>query len=420
MLDTMNFSPKQLTVLTWWHPASPHHGKRVIICDGAVRSGKTFCLGLSFFFWAMAEFHQNQFALCGKTIDSIRRNLLPSVLPVLRELGFQVTEQVSKNRLVVSFGGHENVFYLFGGRDESSASLIQGITLAGVLLDEVALMPRSFVEQTVARCSVENARLWFSCNPEGPEHWFYKEWVCKAEQRNACRLPFRMEDNPSLSEGVLEYYRNNFTGVFYRRFVLGEWVVPDGLVYQDIFDADMAEPVPAGKLEEYRVSCDYGTVNPTSMGLWGRRGDTWYRVKEYYYDSRKEGRQKTDEDYADDLEELTAGVPVRCVVADPSASSFIAALRRRGWQVMTADNEVVPGIRVTADLLKKKKLVICDTCTDALREFGMYCWDTDSAEDQVVKRFDHAMDEIRYFAMSLRWESCAAAFTVERPAAWGY
>jgi len=416
----MKFSKKQHTVLTWWCGGSPHRDREAVICDGAVRSGKTFCLGLSFFLWAMRSFNGAQLALCGKTMDSVRRNLLHDVVPVLEQLGFRITELVSKNKLTVRFAGHENTFFLFGGKDEGSAALIQGVTLAGVLLDEVALMPRSFVEQAVARCSVEGAKLWFSCNPEGPEHWFYKEWICRAEERRALRLQFRMTDNPTLSPAVLERYERSYDGAFYRRFVLGEWVAPEGLVYRDVFDASKVEPVPAERMEEWRISCDYGTVNPTSMGLWGRRGDRWYRVREYYYDSRREGRQKTDREYVMDLRRLAGGRRIRQVVVDPSASSFMTALRQDGWRVVSADNEVLSGIRVTADLLRQGKLVICDSCTDAIREFGLYCWDRDAPGDRVVKRFDHAMDDIRYFAMSLRQPGpFIGAFHVERPRRYG-
>ena len=411
----LTFSQKQRAALTWWCPSSPHHGKRAIICDGAVRSGKTFCLGLSFFFWAMGEFHGQQFALCARTMDSVRRNLLHPVLPVLRTLGFQVTEQVSKNKLTVSFGGHENTFFLFGGKDEGSAPLIQGVTLAGVLLDEVVLMPRSFVEQAAARCSVEGARLFFSCNPEGPGHWFYREWICRAEERGALRLQFSMEDNPSLSPSVLEWYKQNFTGVFYDRFVLGRWVLPEGLVYGDVFDEAKVEPAPQGEMEEWRISCDYGTVNPTSMGLWGRKGKRWYRVNEYYYDSHREGRQKTDWEYVQDLRRLAGEREIRQVVVDPSASSFLAALRHDGWPAVKADHRVLDGIRVTAELLRQKKLVVCESCVDAIREFGLYCWDREAEEDRVVKEHDHAMDDIRYFAMSLDKELPKAAYAVERP-----
>ena len=395
------FSPKQRRVLTWWRPGSADADKQAVICDGAVRSGKTLCTGLSFFCWAMSSFQNRSFALCGKTIVSVRRNLLSELLPLLENMGFRCRQQVSRNLLQVRLGGRRNTFYLFGGKDEGSAALIQGITLAGALLDEVALMPRSFVEQTAARCSVPGSRLWFSCNPESPGHWFYREWIQKAEEKQALRLQFSMADNPGLSREVLERYQSMFEGTFYRRFVLGEWVAAEGLVY-DFFDEDMVQDVPEGRMEEWYISCDYGTVNPTSMGLWGRRAGVWYRVKECYYDARAVHRQRTDEEHADALAELAGERSIRAVVADPSAASFIEVLRRRGWRVRRAENEVLSGIRLTARLLKTGRLVICRGCQDAIREFSLYRWeDRDGGQDRVRKEHDHAMDEIRYFAATV-------------------
>ncbi|MBP3318785.1 MAG: PBSX family phage terminase large subunit [Ruminiclostridium sp.] len=397
----LQFSARQRTALTWWCGSSPYRDRTAIICDGAVRSGKTFCLGLSFLFWAMARFHRQQFALCGKTTESVRRNLLSSVLPLLEELGFTWEEKVSRNWMKVRFGGRENTFFLFGGKDEGSAALIQGVTLAGVLLDEVALMPRSFVEQACARCSVTGAKFWFSCNPEGPGHWFYKEWICKAEERRALHLRFFMEDNPALSEETRQRYERAFQGAFYRRFVLGEWTAAEGLVY-DFFDESLVKEPPAGEAEEWVISCDYGTVNPTSMGLWGKYSGVWYRVKEYYYDAREEKRQQTDQEYADRLRELAGDRDIRAVVADPSAASFLEVLRRAGWPVRKAKNDVLSGIRLTADALKNGRVIICTPCADAIREFGSYCWDlTQGDRDKVKKQFDHAMDEIRYFVATV-------------------
>lgn len=397
----MVFSPKQRRVLTWWRPGSPDRDRQAIICDGAVRSGKTLCTGLSFFCWAMSTFQGRGFALCGKTIVSVRRNLLSELLPILKGMGFCCELRASQNRLTVRLGGRRNTFYLFGGKDEGSAALIQGITLAGALLDEVALMPRSFVEQTAARCSVAGSRLWFSCNPESPGHWFYQEWILKAQEKGALRLSFTMEDNPGLSPQVLERYRTMFEGPFYRRFVLGEWVAAQGLVY-DFFDESFVKSAPEEGLEDWYVSCDYGTVNPTSMGLWGRRGGVWYRVKEFYYDARARRRQKTDEEYADELERLAGGRRLRGVVVDPSAASFIETLRRRGWRVRRANNEVLYGIRLTARLLKAGRLVICRGCGDAIREFSLYRWEEQGdGQDRVRKEHDHAMDEIRYFAATV-------------------
>lgn len=397
----MVFSDKQRRALTWWRPGSPDREKQAIICDGAVRSGKTLCTGLSFFCWAMSSFQNRSFALCGRTIQAVRRNLLAELMPVLNQMGFRCVERTSKNVLQVRLGGRRNTFYLFGGKDERSAASIQGITLAGALLDEAALMPRSFVEQTAARCSVAGSRLWFSCNPESPAHWFYQEWVRKAEEKNALRLHFTMDDNPGLSDEVRRRYENTFQGTFYRRFVLGEWVAAEGLVY-DFFDESFVRETPEGPFEEWYVSVDYGTSNPTSMGLWGKKDGVWYRVSEYYYDARAARRQKTDEEYAGDLAGLVGGRAVRAVVVDPSAASFCETLRRRGWRVQRADNRVVSGIRLTAQLLKSGKIVICRGCDNAVREFGLYRWDERyQGQDQVCKENDHAMDEIRYFAATV-------------------
>ena len=391
------FSEKQKTVLRWW--CGPEQRHDAIICDGAVRSGKTFCMGLSFVCWAMARFQGAAFGLCGKTTVSLRRNLVRGLVPVLEELGFRCEEKVSRSLLTVRRGGRENTFYFFGGKDEGSAALIQGVTLAGVLLDEAALMPRSFVEQACARCSVAGSRLWFNWNPEGPEHWFYKEWIQKAEARNALYLHFTMEDNPGLRPEIRERYSRMFSGAFYRRFVLGEWAAAEGRVY-DFFDETYLEDPPDG-LSRWCISCDYGTVNPASFGLWGWKDGVWYRVKEFYYDSREKKRQKTDGEYAQDLRALAGGRDIRLVVVDPSAASFIEVLRRDGLRVVKAENNVLSGIRTTAELLREKKLVICRGCDDALREFQLYCWAEGGGQDRVRKEHDHAMDEIRYFAATV-------------------
>ena len=395
------FSPKQRRALTWWRPGSPDCRYDAILCEGAVRSGKTLCMGLSFFCWAMTCFSQKTFALCGKSIPAVRRNLWQELRPLLIKMGFQIQERLSQNRIDIALGRRRNTFYLFGGLDERSAALIQGITLAGALLDEAALMPRSFVEQACARCSVEGSRLWFSCNPESPAHWFYQEWVQKTAEKNVLRLTFTLKDNPGLSPETVRRYEAMFQGAFYRRFILGEWAAAEGLVY-DFFGPELVREVPEGITGPWYISCDYGTANPTSMGLWGRKDGVWYRVKEFYYDSRSARRQKTDGEYLRELETLAGGRTVRGVVADPSAASFLELLRREGWPAYRAKNDVLSGIRTTAELLRAGKLVICAPCRDAIREFSLYRWDVSgTAGDRVVKENDHAMDDIRYFAATV-------------------
>lgn len=394
------FSPKQMKALCWWGKQSPYHDREALICDGAVRSGKTLCMGISFICWAFSRFSHRSFALCGKTVRSIRRNMVTELLPVLRELGFTVQDRVSQNRITLSQRGRKNTFYLFGGKDEASAALIQGMTLAGVLFDEVALMPRSFVEQALARCSVTGAKFWFNCNPEHPGHWFYREWIEKRQERNALYLHFTMEDNPSLSLETKQRYRKMFSGVFYQRFIEGKWVAAQGLVYP-FAESLLCEP-PPGAWEDWAVSCDYGTVNPTSFGLWGLQGGCWYRVDEYYYASRLTGEQRTDEEHYQALLQLCGDRPVRRVVVDPSAASFLTLMGQRGrFQPVTAKNDVLDGIRQVSSALKSGKIRICKNCVDTAREFSLYRWKDDLARDAPVKENDHAMDDIRYFVSTL-------------------
>lgn len=393
------FSRTQLKVLSWWSDASPYREKDAVICDGAVRSDKTLCMGISFVCWAMRRFDGQAFGICGKAKTSIRRNMIEPLVPVLRGIGFSVRDLVSKGVIEISYMGRSNRFYIFGGKDEGSGALIQGVTLAGLLLDEVVLMPRSFVEQACARCSVSGSKLWFNCNPESPQHWFYREWIQRADERRALYIHFTLEDNPALSKKIIDRYKRMYSGDFYRRFILGQWVLPAGRVY-DFFTEDMLCDAPE-KCSEYMVSCDYGTKNPSSFGLWGESGGVWYRLREYYYDGRKAGSQKTDEEYAAELSRLCADVWPSKVIVDPSAASFIEALRRAGYRTEKADNDVLRGIRLTASYLKSGCIRICRGCDDSLREFYEYRWDERADKETPLKQNDHAMDDIRYFAASI-------------------
>lgn len=392
------FSKKQLAVLSWWCNSSKNKNYDAIICDGAVRSGKTICMSLSFVAWAFYRFNSSSFALCGKTVTSLRRNVITPLISNLTSLGFCCDEKISKNYIDISFEGRSNRFYLFGGKDESSASLIQGMTLSGIMFDEVALMPRSFVEQALARCSVEGSKFWFNCNPENPYHWFYREWIKKHREKNALYLHFTMKDNPSLSSKMIKRYCSLYSGAFYERFVLGKWVSASGLVYPMFsYDKHTFEKPPS-PLTRYYISCDYGTMNPTSMGLWGECDGVWYRIAEYYHDARRENIIKTDEEYYIELENLAGNRKIEAVIVDPSAASFIECIRRHErFNVTKAKNDVINGIRKVSDALKHSKIKISTSCADTLREFSLYRWDENSACDSVKKEFDHAMDDIRYF-----------------------
>lgn len=393
------FSKRQLLAMLWWQQPK-FRDRDAIICDGSIRSGKTVCMAVGFFLWSMSAFNGQTFGICGKTIESLRRNVIMNLSDWIPG-NLRITEKRSENKLVVSDGcGRENTYYLFGGRDESSYALVQGITFAGALLDEVALMPRSFVEQVCARCSVEGSKLWFNCNPSGPMHWFHTEWVQKAKEKNALRLHFTMADNLSLAQSIRERYERMYSGVFYRRYILGEWCMAEGLVYQ--FDEDLHTTKELPEKGSWYISCDYGTLNPFSAGLWCVNKGRAVRVAEYYYSGRASSAMKTDEEYYQELEKLAGGRVIQSVVVDPSAASFIACIRQHGrFSVRKAKNDVIPGIRLTASMLQAGVIKIGANCADAIREFGLYRWDEKGEVDRVVKENDHAMDDIRYFCATI-------------------
>ncbi len=322
-----------------------------------------------------------------------------------------IQERRGENRLIVRMNGHENDYYLFGGKDEGSYALIQGMTLAGVLFDEVAPLPRSFVVLGLARCCGHGSIFWLNCFPEGPTHWFYQSWLTRAEERNLLYLHFTMEDNPALSPAIRQRYERLYSGVFYQRYVQGLWAAAKGLIY-DMFrpEVHITQDLPDAGQGCY-VSVDYGTQNPTVFLLWqkGERG-RWYCLREYYWSGRDRMRQKTDGEYAADLEVFLDGVKPRAVIVDPSAASFIALLRQRGYPVLGADNQVLTVIRRVGDLLREERLLFSPACIHTIEEFRSYVWDEDGAgQDRPVKEHDHCMDALRYFVSTVPARSQAHA-----------
>ena len=406
------FSPKQKLAVCWWSRRELS-GYDAIICDGAVRSGKTLSMSIGFVSWALTCMSGGTFAICGKTVTSLRRNVIEPLLNTLGAMGFTYIEKISRSYIDISMHSRKCRFYLFGGRDESSASLIQGITLSGIFMDEVALMPRSFVEQAIARCSVAGSRLWFNCNPDNPYHWFYREWIKKRKEKNALYVHFTMDDNPSLTPKIRERYKRLYSGVFYDRFILGKWVASSGVVYP-MFSRSKHVFSKEPECSRYVISCDYGTVNPSSFGLWGKCGDKWYRLSEYYYNARREGISRTDEEHYLGLERLADGRKIDFVVTDPSAASFIECIRRHGkFKVIPAKNDVITGIRRVSDALKQGRLMFSEDCSDCLREFSLYCWNEKAGGDVPVKENDHAMDDVRYFVSTvLEKENAGDSFFV--------
>lgn len=409
------FSRKQLKILSWWRPDSPVHDKDGIIADGAIRSGKTLSMSLSFVFWAMSTFNGYNFAMCGKSIGSLRRNVVTTLKLMLRSRGYQVEDKRADNMLIVRRGGTENYFYLFGGKDESSQDLVQGVTLAGVFFDEVALMPESFVNQATGRCSVDGSKFWFNCNPANPMHWFKVNWIDaikhedENKRKNLLYLHFTMDDNMSLTEEIKSRYKGLYSGVFYDRYILGQWAAADGLIYDMFTKANIIKDndVPVGLVNHPTtrryIAIDYGTSNATAFLDIYDDGQRIWVLREYYYSGKDKMRQKTDSEYADDLIAF-GGEKVIFNILDPSALSFKTELKKRGLRVKEADNEVLDGIRMTSTLFATKKLLIHERCEKLIAELQGYIWDEKAQQrgiEQPVKVNDHACDALRYFCKTV-------------------
>ena len=390
------FSIKQIKVLTWWADNSPVKDKNGIIADGAIRSGKTLSMSLSFVLWAMERYVYQNFGMCGKTIGSFRRNVLFWLKLMLRSRGYKVSEYRADNYITIMKNGIMNYFYIFGGKDERSQDLIQGITLAGCFFDEVALMPESFVNQATGRCSVDGSTFWFNCNPDAPNHWFNIKWIKKHKELGLLYLHFTMDDNLSLSEKIKERYRQMYNGVFFDRFIRGLWVLAEGLIYPNTEQAIV--PTEERNYIEYQISCDYGIHNPTCFGLFGLYKGVWYMIKEYYHSGRDTNQPKTDEEYYRELEQFAGDLPIKRIIVDPSAASFITLIRRKGrFIVRGADNAVVDGIRSTSAAINIGIIKINDCCNHIQAEFKVYAWDERASEDKPIKENDHMCDLLRYY-----------------------
>lgn len=391
----MAISDKQMSIL-----AFPYTSYDALIADGAIRSGKTTFMIMAFVDDAMRRFNGQRFGICGRTVDSTVKNI---IMPYMAMTGpkekYGIQWKRSDKLLIVTEGDAENYFEVFGGKDESSFMLIQGRTLAGALFDEVALQPRSFVDQAMARCSVKESKLWFNCNPGSPSHWFYKDWILEAKKHNALHLHFQLEDNPALDESIINRYKTMYSGVFYDRYIRGLWVVAEGLVYPGF---DNTVPTIPRPYEKYVISMDYGIQNPTAMGLWGLCDGVWYQVAEYYHSGRETNEQKTDQQYYDALVKLAGDLPIWRLIIDPSASSFIALVnQKKRFTILKANNDVLDGIQHTAQCLAEGKIKVNDCCKRTIQEYGLYRWDEKSNEDKPIKENDHAMDMTRYFVNTM-------------------
>lgn len=408
-------SIKQQKVMTWWNPICTSSRNDIIIADGAIRSGKTVSMVFSYITWAMTMFDRQNFAICGKTIASLKRNVIEELKKMC--VGNYLLEEIRNENLIILAYYRDNKliinnFYCFGGKDESSQDLIQGITLAGCLFDEVALMPRSFVNQATARCSVQHSKLWFNCNPNSPQHYFKTDWIDKREDKKIYYLHFTMEDNLTLSEEIKERYRSMYTGVFYDRYINGLWVLAEGIIYDSFNANSMIFDKLDVRIVKSWIGLDYGTSNATTFILLGLGEDNKLYILDEYYHSGREGIKKSPEQYESELVKwiekvrMMYRVKPEYIYIDPAANYFITQLwysKEIDIKIRQANNSVIDGIQLVQSFITTDSLRVNKQCTNILNEFGSYRWDDKAqarGDDKPVKTDDHCLDALRYVIYS--------------------
>lgn len=408
------FSKKQKQLLTWWQDSSPVNDRYMIVADGSIRSGKTISLITSYLLFVMTTFDQQNAAIAGKSIGTIKRNVVTPLKQIAMTLNMEVIEHRSENFLEIKYGDKINYFYMFGGKDESAQDVVQGITLCAVFIDECVLVPLSFYQQITARTSVEGAKVFLSCNPGSPWHWFKREILNKLREKDGIYVHFTMDDNPSLSESVKNRYKKMYSGVWKQRYIDGLWVAATGIIYDMFTEEDniiAPEDIPYEDAQRYCISVDYGTANATVFLLLMQDSkNTIYVCKEYYFAGRKEAQanndyeaQKTDLEYCEDMRTFIGSnynytgltyrdVPIIC---DPAANSFKLQLRRFHMKTKNANNEVLNGVRTVATLLGQGILKISKECEHTIKEIHTYSWDTKAQErdgkDSILKVNDHCI-----------------------------
>lgn len=395
------YSKKQNKLKYFWE----HHNFKnydVVIADGAIRSGKTIACIDSFLNWSQSNFKNESFIIAGKSMGALKRNVMKPMLQILNTWCWPYHYNRSENYIDIGL----NTYYLFGASTEASQDVLQGLTAAGAYGDEAPLFPRSFLDQMIGRCSVEGAKIFLNDNPQGPYHYFKQEFIDKAVEKLIYYLHFTMDDNLTLSEKVKERYKRMFSGVFYKRYILGLWVIASGIIY-GMFDEKrhVMDTSIIKDFEQHYISIDYGVYNAFSAGLWGLKNQIWHRTKDYYYSGKDTGKQLDNEIYYKRLIELAGNKNIRGLIIDPSASSFIETIKKYGkFNVIKAKNDVLEGIENTSTALNEDVIRIDNNCKDIIKEFHSYSWDDKAAargEDKPVKEHDHALDDTRYLVNTI-------------------
>jgi PBSX family phage terminase large subunit len=394
---------------------------RINIWAGAVRSGKSFSALLKFI-----NFIDNgppgDMVIVGRTTDALKRNVIG---PMIDLLGVDVKYKSGLREIKM----WNRVIHVVGANDERAEGKIRGSTFAGALIDEITLLPESFFKMLLSRLSVPGAKLFGTTNPDSPFHWLKRDFLDN-EKVNRKLFNFNLYDNPSLTPEYIKSITSEYSGLWYQRFIEGKWVLAEGSVF-DMFDKDQhVITFPPGVAEYYLVGIDYGTANPTAFSLIGFSSRTFpncWLEKEYYWDSRKEQKQKTDAEYARDLKTFISGYNVKQIYMDPSAASLQAELRHHDISAIEANNDVLEGIRYHATMLQQGGFKICGRCINTIKEYGSYRWDPQAqnrGEDKPIKEHDHMLDSIRYVLMSHFYHKSGKSLSIEdlqllKNEAWG-
>ena len=395
------YTPKQRELLRLWQTNKLN---RINLLSGSVRSGKTWISLVLWAFWVATMPKEKNYLMTAKSLTTLKRNVLDLLTELVGEKNF--TFSIAQKQALL-FG---RKIYLEGANDARAESKIRGMTLQGAYCDELTLYGEDFFTMMLSRLSEPNAKLFATTNPDSPMHWLNKQYIERRHKLSMMLMTFLIDDNTFLDPSYVEELKKEYVGVFYDRFIKGEWVLAEGRVYPGFSEIDnVTEDIPEGGT--YYISIDYGTLNPFSAGLWCVSDGKAVRIKEYYHSGPDTKRQLTDEEYHAELEKLiqytdSEGVlqeyEIDRVVIDPSAASFIACMRRHGkFRVKHAVNTVIDGIRNVTSMLNSKRLFIHSSCKDSIKEFGLYSWDDKAQEDKVIKENDHAMDDIRYFVNTI-------------------
>lgn len=366
---------------------------RINIWEGAVRSGKTF-VSLIRFLKEVSRGPPGEYCIISRTYDSFKRNLLP----LLSYLIGADAKYYSGKREMSIWG---KTIHIIGADDERSESKVRGSTFSGAYVDETTIIPESVFKMLISRCAMGEAKIFATTNPDSPFHWLKRDYL--DNNPDVKSFQFTLDDNPELTKDEREYLRRQYKGLWYKRFIEGQWVQAEGSVY-DFFEEDLhVLDFPLAQAERYIVGVDYGTTNPCAFVLVGintsRFPNMWVE-DEYYYDSRKHQRQKTDGEYADDLKRFLVGRNVAAIYLDPSAASFRQELLKCGiGPLYEAQNEVIDGIRLVAHYFNQGSLKICRKCHNVIAEMQSYVWDAKASArgiEQPLKTSDHALDALRY------------------------